>query len=195
MLGRRPRLGVIDHLKSSFSELSPVLAKAATSSIIPAESAVSCPLKEGIVEMATASEAEGPLRCRRCLGSDCHVIFMVCVPCDRCQRYCSQSCRAGARQRQRRAANQRYQKTEQGRKTHRHRQRAYRERRTGVRVTDQACQTITPSPSTGVTHRPACAICGCHSPWIDPFALPLVSLPSRRVRRKVGGRPKNYVFR
>ena len=33
--------------------------------------------------MATASEAEGPLRCRRCLGSDCHVIFMVCVPCDR----------------------------------------------------------------------------------------------------------------
>lgn len=145
--------------------------------------------------MATASEAEGPLRSRRCRGPNCHVVFMVCVPCDRGQRYCSQSCRAGARQRQRRTANRRYQQTEQGRKVHRHRQQAYRERRTGVRVTDQACQTITPSPSTSAVRRPACAICGCHSLWIDSFGLPPVTGPSRRVRRKVGGRPKNYVFR
>ena len=172
------------------------MAKATTSSIIVAR--IGCILTSyggGIADMTKVSEVEVALRTRRCFGPECNLIFMVCGPCDRGQRYCSQSCRAGARRRQRRAANQRYQKTEQGRKTHRHRQRAYRERRTGVRVTDQACRTITPSPSTGVIHRPACAICGCHSPWIDPFALPPVSLPSRRVRRKVGGRPKNYVFR
>jgi hypothetical protein len=38
---QRPRLGVIDHLKSSFSELLAGLAMAATSSIIRADLAVS----------------------------------------------------------------------------------------------------------------------------------------------------------
>jgi len=145
--------------------------------------------------MATACEAAGPLRPRRCRGHDCHVVFMVCGPCDRGQRYCSQPCRAGARQRQRREANRRYQKTEAGRETHRCRQRAYWERQAGVRVTDQACRTITPSPSKGVARRPTCAICGCHSLWIDPFGLPPVPVWSRRVRRKIGVRPKNYVFK
>ena len=144
--------------------------------------------------MAIASEAEGPLRWRPCLGPDCHLLFMVCGPCDRGQRYCSQSCRAGARRRQRRAANQRYQQTEQGRKTHRSRQRAYRERRAGVRVTDQACRKITPPPSTAVTRRPGCAFCGYQSRWIYPFGPLPPRPPSRRVRRKVGARPKNYVF-
>jgi hypothetical protein len=145
--------------------------------------------------MATASEATGPLRPRRCMGPDCRVVFMVCGPCDRGQRYCSQPCRAAARQRQRREANRRYQKTEAGRATHRRRQRAYRERKSGVRVTDQAFRTITPSPSTSGTRSPACAICGCQSPWIDPFGLPAASVPSRRGRSRVGARPKNYVFR
>jgi hypothetical protein len=79
--------------------------------------------------MAAASEAAGPLRPRHCLGPDCHVVFMVCGHCDRGQRYCSQPYRAAARQRQRREANRRYQKTEAGRETHRCRQRAYRKDR------------------------------------------------------------------
>jgi hypothetical protein len=145
--------------------------------------------------MATACEAAGPLRPRRCRGHDCHVVFMVCGPCDRGQRYCSQPCRAGARQRQRREANRRYQKTEAGRETHRCRQRAYWERQAGVRVTDQACRTITPPPSTESSRRPGCAICGCQSRWIDPFGpLPLPA-PSRRRRRRVGTSPKTYVSR
>ena len=143
--------------------------------------------------MATTSVAAGPLRPRRCLGPDCHVVFMVCGPCDRGQRYCSQPCRASARQRQRREANRRYQKTEAGRETHRCRQRAYRERQAGARVTDQACRTIT--PSTPLTRRPGCAICGCQSRWIDPFGPLPLRAPSRHRRRRVGARPKNYVFR
>ena len=143
--------------------------------------------------MATASEAAGPLRPRRCLGPDCQAVFMVCGPCDRGQRYCSQPCRAGARQRQRREANRRYQKTEAGRETHRCRQRAYRERQAGVRVTDQALPTITPTPSTESSRRPVCAICGCQSRWIDPFGPLPLQAPSRRRRRRVGARPENYV--
>jgi hypothetical protein len=62
-------------------------------------------------------------------------------------------------------------------------------------VTDQACRTILPPPSTTVTRRPSCVICGCQSRWIDPFGhLPRRAL-SRRVRCMVGARPKNYVFR
>jgi len=145
--------------------------------------------------MATACEATGPLRPRRCRGHDCHVVFMVCGPCDRGQRYCSQPCRAGARQRQRREANRRYQKTEAGREIHRCRQRAYRERQAGVRVTDQARRTITPPPATALTRRPKCAVCGCQSHWIDPFGPLPLQAPSRRGRQRTGERPKNYVFR
>lgn len=75
---------------------------------------------------------------------------------------------------------------------HRRRQRAYRERRTGARVTDQACRTITPPPSIALTHRPRCAICGCQSRWIDPFGPLPLQAPSRRRRRRVGERSKNY---
>jgi hypothetical protein len=145
--------------------------------------------------MATASEAAGPLRPRRCLGSDCHVVFMVCGPCDRGQRYCSEPCRAGARQRHRREANRRYQKTVAGRETHRCRQRAYRERQAEARVTDQACRMITPPPPTAFTRRPGCAVCGCQSRWIDPFVSLPLRAPSRSGRRRVGARPKNYVFK
>ncbi len=158
---------------------------------------ISCILTfpEDLAEMPTACETESPLRARRCLGPDCHQIFMVCGPCDRGQRYCSQPCRTAARQRQRRAANRRYQQTEQGRETHRCRQRAYRERRAGVRVTDQACRTITPSLSTPVTRVQRCAICGCQSRWIDPFGPLSPPARSGRVRQKVGARSRNYVFR
>jgi hypothetical protein len=145
--------------------------------------------------MATASEAAaGALRPRRCLGPDCHVVFMVCGPCYRGQRYCSQPCRSGARQRQRREANRRYQKTEPGREAYRCRQRAYRARQTGARVTDQALRTITPTPSMSLTHRPGCAICGCQSRWIDPFAPLPFRAPARHRGRMVGARPKKLRF-
>ena len=172
------------------------MAKATTSSIIVAR--IGCILTSyggGIADMTKVSEVEVALRTRRCFGPECNIIFMVCGPCDRGQRYCSEPCRARARRRQRQEANRRYQQTERGRETHRCRQVAYRERRADLRVTDQACRTIAPPRRPTVTHRPVCVICGCQNRWIDPFGLPRHPASSRRVGRKVGARPKNYVFR
>lgn len=118
-----------------------------------------------------------------CRGRECGAVFYVCLPCYRGQRYCSERCRIKARRAQRRAANRRYQRSEQGRARHRERQRVYRERR----VTDQGSAKPPPevtmvelapaqTPAKGVRGEVAgfvelrCTCCGRPGSRIDPFA-------------------------
>lgn len=77
----------------------------------------------------------------------CTAIFYVCRHCYRGQRYCGDACRKQARLEQRRAANKRYQQSEAGHRTHRMRQRNYRLRHSGARVTDHSTKSAIPSPS------------------------------------------------
>ena len=84
-----------------------------------------------------AAHGEVVLRQRVCLQDGCHAVFWICEHCDRGQRYCSPACRRAARQQQqRRRANQRYQRSPEGRQDHRDRQREYRHRQSQARVTD-----------------------------------------------------------
>ena len=88
-------------------------------------------------------------------------MFWLCRHCDRGQRYCSLTCRAEARLRQRRQANQRHQRSPEGRLDHRDRQRAYRERQADAQenesVTDQGSVSIT-SPASSECERVAAAV-------------------------------------
>ena len=77
-----------------------------------------------------------------CRGAGCETVFTICSSCYRGQAYCGDACRGKARLRQRRRANEKHQKSPEGRLDHRDRQRDYRER-CRRRVTDQ--------PSTGRT--------------------------------------------
>ena len=65
---------------------------------------------------------------RFCRAPDCRAMFVCCSSCNRGQVYCGDSCRAPARLRQRRSANQRYQDTLRGRLAHSRRQHDYRKR-------------------------------------------------------------------
>ena len=139
--------------------------------------------------------SEVVLRQRVCLDNRCHAIFWLCPHCDRGQRYCSLACRAHARLRQRRQANQRHQRSPEGRLDHRDRQRAYRQRRAECRVmTDQGSVSIASPASSQCEHvvaaivvKPArntatlrhrwpenrpgvwqcCRICGRSGRWVD----------------------------
>ena len=129
-------------------------------------------------------ELDGPALARIiCRGHECGAVFYVCLACYRGQRYCSERCRSKARRAQRRAANRRYQRSEEGRARHRERQRAYRRRR----VTDQGSANAPPlatmgepapelTPAREVRDEKAVAmvlVCQCCGrPWsrIDPFA-------------------------
>jgi len=88
-------------------------------------------------EMATAS-CGVILRPRIC--RTCGTPFGICRHCDRGHRYCSASCRYQGYRQRRCLANQRHQKSPEGRLDHRDRQRALRRRRMVAqkRVTDQA---------------------------------------------------------
>src|ERR1035438_8417639 len=65
---------------------------------------------------------------RTCLRAECVATFFLCSHCDRGHRYSSQACSQRARQEQRRRANQRHQRSPEGRLDHRDRQRDYRQR-------------------------------------------------------------------
>ena len=69
-------------------------------------------------------------RCGFCRG-----VFYLCPPCDRGQIYCSNECRVPGQRNRRRLANQRHQRTREGRRDHADRQREYRAAR--KKVTDQ----------------------------------------------------------
>jgi hypothetical protein len=137
--------------------------------------------------------SEVVLRNRNCRA--CGFVFCVCSHCDRGQSYCSQECRREARRQQLRAANRRHQRTHAGRRLHQMRQRDYRRRRAGARVTDHGSAVIVLPASAQRNGLGSCAVCGRYSRWIDPFpAIP----PSRGRRRRqgaVGKRSKIYVFR
>ncbi len=137
--------------------------------------------------------SEPVLRVRRCRA--CNVVFYVCSSCDRGQRYCRQECRASARRQQLRAANRRYQCSPDGRQAHQRRQRQYRLRFLGTRVTDQGSRSITTPPLPGPPKPSQCVVCACSSRWIDPFPAISRSEGPKGWRRQVGGRSKNYVFR
>ena len=70
-----------------------------------------------------------------CRGSGCGVMFYICGSCYRGQVYCGDECRRRMRHEQMRCANQKHQKSLEGRLDHRDRQRAYREK-CRLRVTD-----------------------------------------------------------
>jgi hypothetical protein len=137
------------------------------------------------------------LRQRVCRGSSCQAVFWICPHCDRGQRYCSSACRDEARLQQRRCANCRHQRSPEGRLDHRDRQREYRRRRAGVRVTDQGSLSIlSPAPcgygnsgsnsiarSWSVRQPPrflCCIVCGRSGRFVDPF--PRIPRSSERSR-------------
>ena len=76
------------------------------------------------------------LRRRICRGIGCGAAFWICRHCDRGHRYCGERCRGKARLRQRRRANEKHQKSPEGRLDHRDRQRVYRKKCRLRRVTD-----------------------------------------------------------
>jgi hypothetical protein len=118
------------------------------------------------------------LRQRLCRAWACGAVFYVCRSCDRGQRYCSERCRDKARREQRRAANRRHQRSEEGRLDHRDRQREYRRRLALLRVTDQGsdeevCSSTLPplplllvEPASGEV---ICSVCGRRGTLVDPF--------------------------
>ena len=121
---------------------------------------------------------------RACCREHCHAIFYICSHCDRGHRYCSVECRQQARLRQRRCANGRHQRSEEGRLDHRDRQREYllRQQAAAAGVTDPSSVLITspaslpggqektvfalPPPRYG---QPRCRICGRVLRFINPF--------------------------
>lgn len=118
------------------------------------------------------------LRQRQCRAEWCRVVFYLCRSCDRGQGYCSERCREKSRRQQRRAANRRHQRSDEGRLDHRDRQREYRVRLVR-RVTDQGSGGGVCSP----TLRPLtewlfeaeagevfCRLCGRRGTLVDPFA-------------------------
>ena len=119
-----------------------------------------------------------PLRQRLCRIQVCGAVFYVCRSCDRGQRYCSERCRDKARREQRRAANRRHQRSEEGRLDHRDRQREYRQRLVLLRVTDQGSDdrawsstlaALSPPPAEPAGGEAICCVCGRRGTLVDPF--------------------------
>jgi hypothetical protein len=96
----------------------------------------------------------GVVEVERLRCAHCKALFSVCTSCFRGQAYCSASCRATSARAIRRAANDRDQKSEEGRKDHRDRQRDYVARKKAELV--ESCEP--PSPSA--TSEPAAARSG-----------------------------------
>ena len=66
------------------------------------------------------------------MNSACGKMFLLCRPCDRGNRYCSEACSASIRRESLKAARRRHRQSAEGRADHRDRQRDYRRRRAGV---------------------------------------------------------------
>ena len=143
----------------------------------------------------TICKAATILRLRVCGSPACRALFVVCISCDRGQRYCSQSCRQIVRRNQRRSADRQYQQSERGRRSHCRRQRRYRERQAQARVTDQPLKPIVAWPPLHPPCLCVCAFCGRSSLWITPYE----PIPRRWLAfspaGQVGARSKKYAFR
>jgi len=124
-----------------------------------------------------ATDEQVLLRQRQCRGESCGAVFYVCRSCDRGQRYCSERCREKSRRQQRRTANLRHQRSDEGRLDHRDRQREYRLRLVR-RVTDQGSdgevssftlRPLTEWPFEAEAGEAFCRLCGRRGSRIDPF--------------------------
>ena len=121
----------------------------------------------------------------RCRGAGCGTVFSLCGSYYRGQAYFGDHCRATAQRHQRRQANARHQRSEEGRLDHRDRQRAYRARCRLRRVTDTPStrpprSTTIASPVGHAPIRPVCRVCGraVHAAHDDE----VVPRPHRAVR-------------
>ena len=122
------------------------------------------------------SAKAGLWRTARCRGAGCETVFALCGSCYRGQAYCGDRCRAPAQRHQRRHANARHQRSEEGRLDHRDRQRAYRARCRLRRVTDTPStrpprSTTIASPVGHAAIRPVCRVCG--RVWRDDEGPPI----------------------
>ena len=96
-----------------------------------------------------------------CRAGGCGAMFFICRSCYRGHGYCSDPCRRETRRIQRREANRRYEQDPEVRKDHRNRQREWRERQCGGRVTDPSSNCgcdwssmSAPPTETGNIHTP-----------------------------------------
>jgi hypothetical protein len=117
------------------------------------------------------------LRQRQCRGESCGAVFYLCRPCDRGQQYCSGRCREKSRREQRRAANRRHQRSDEGRLDHRDRQREYRLRLvrrvtdhgSGGEVSSSTLRSLTEWPFESEAVEVFCRLCGRRGTLVDPF--------------------------
>lgn len=168
---------------------------------------VQAPRASGLGQNLTVEMSEAvasAFRHRFCRAVGCGVGFWICRSCDRGQRYCSQPCQREARREQLRQANRRHQQSPEGRLDHRDRQRAYRQRRALILVTDQGRQ-----PHLDPDRMPAldsmrgsaqdlarrlpesfdwvqvrCRVCGCCGPLVQVY---------RNKRRSLGKEPPRWI--
>lgn len=116
-------------------------------------------------------------RQRQCRAKSCGAVFYLCRSCDRGQVYCTERCREKSRREQRRAANRRHQRSDEGRLDHRDRQREYRlrlvERVTDQGSGDEVCSStlrpLTELPFEAGVGEVFCRLCGRRGTLIDPF--------------------------
>jgi hypothetical protein len=87
---------------------------------------------------AVISTSFREVRCRYC-----QELFYLCRFCDRGQAYCSENCKSIRQQSLKRGANQRHQKSREGRRDHADRQAVYRAK--CKKVTDQGRPSLTDS--------------------------------------------------
>ncbi len=81
----------------------------------------------------------------------CGQLTVICSDCDRGHRYCSAECRSASRAETCRRAGELYRQSPKGRRSHRRRQKAYRNRRAaaamGVAVPTSTAQSLAPTSS------------------------------------------------
>jgi hypothetical protein len=85
---------------------------------------------------------------RFCQNEGCGMPFFICESCERGQCYCSETCSYQARLQKCRGYNRNHQQSPEGRRDHADRQRAYRDRKSGKKMTDHG--SIRPSHSGSV---------------------------------------------
>jgi hypothetical protein len=103
---------------------------------------------------------ETTARLYHCAG--CRRQCLVCVSCDRGQRYCAEGCAQEARARTVRAAGARYQQTRSGKFAHAARQRRYRARQ--QKVTHQGSPVMPSEVSCAASEPTAAKRVAAHCP-------------------------------
>jgi hypothetical protein len=128
---------------------------------------------------------------RRFFCSRCTQVVVICQRCDRGQRYCSAECSRAARRDSHRAANRRYQATDQGRLLHATRQKQYRLRRGPTGVTDQGPQISLVSKPARPLQR-SCPVCS--APQSAFLRVDFVITRRRKATKSAAHRRKTALF-